>query len=243
MSSQNSTAGRNWTTILTVLGTVASIVVSAIAIVVSYWAFDVSERTEGRASGKIKAKFEDLGIFPTEQKFLPPGVKMEKEDSMYTFTIPDLQNFLEWSPSIKIKNIGEYPIDNLHVDVQYLTGGMMGKDVKQIHPIPILGTGISTEEPPMFGKLEKSKFAILSIKKPLLQQMLKATMGEKFKDKEHFGVFEVRTFCRIVGATSYDRPERPDFPRFTLIWTPSHLEGNKIKLILGDQPQVHVMDQ
>ncbi len=229
----------NWTAV----GTVISIVVSAASFYVSYQAKEISERAEGRVSGKIKAHFEDLGIFPTEQKYVPPGVKMEKEDSMYTFTVGNLRDFMEWGPSIKIRNTGEYPIDNLHIDVQWLIGGMMGKDVKQIHPMPILGTGISTLEPPLFGKLDKGKFAVLSIKKPLLQQMLKATMGEQFKNKEHFGIFEVRTFCRIVGATAYDRPDQPAFPRFKLIWTPSRLEEDNIKLILNEHPQVLMMDQ
>jgi hypothetical protein len=243
MSNQNFTAGRNWTTILTVLGTVVSIVVSAVAIVVSYWAFDVSERAEGRASGKIKAKFEDLGIFPTERKYVPDGIEMEFLDGIHVFSIKNLRDFMEWAPSIKVKNTGEYPIDSLHVDVLYEQGGMAGEGVKQIEPKPVLGTGISSLEPPLFGKLDKGKFAVLSIQKQLLEQMLKATLGEQFKDKRHFGVFEVRAFCRIVGATSYDRPDRPDFPRFGLVWTPSHLEEDNKKLILGQHSQVFIMDK
>ena len=243
MSSQNSPPGRNWAAILAVLGTGVPIVVSAIALVVSYWAFDVSKQAEARSSGKIKAKFEDLTVFPTEEKFVPPGVKKEKKDSLYVFTVDNLRSLMAWGPSVKIKNTGEYPIDSLHVDVQWLGGGAVGKGVEQIIPVPILGTGISSLEPPLFGKLEKGKFAILSIKKPLLQQMLKATMGEKFKDKQHYGLFEVRTFSRIVGATSYDRPDRPEFPRFFLIWTPSSLEEENVKLILEEHPQVLLRDE
>jgi hypothetical protein len=243
MTSQKPPTSSNRIDTLTLWIALASLVVSTISIVFSYWAFDVSKRAEGRASGKIKATFEDLGIFPTEREHIPDGIKTDFLDGIHVFSINNLRDFMEWGPSVKVKNTGEYPIDSLHVDVLYVQGGMVGEGVKQIEPKPVLGTGISSLEPPLFGKLDKGKFAVLTFQKQLLDQMLKATLGEQFKDKRHFGVFEVRTFCRIVGATSYDRPDRPEFPRFGLVWTPSQLDEDNKKLILGSNPQVFIMDK
>lgn len=104
MSSQNPPTSLSRFELLTFGVALASLVVSTISIVVSYWAFDVSKRAEGRASGKIKATFEDLTIFPTERKYVPEGIEMEFLDGIHVFSIKNLRDFIEWAPSCVMRS-------------------------------------------------------------------------------------------------------------------------------------------
>jgi hypothetical protein len=223
-----------WTTILSGLGSATSLVVSVVALFVSFQAKDVSQRTEDRASGKIKAKFEIVGVFPSDEKSLPAGIK---KSDFGSFSVDDPQSLIEWSPVIRIKNTGEYPIDSFRVEVQsWIQSRIPDDNIPKLRPI--FGTSVSVLESPPFGKLIPGQSALFSINKGLVEQMLKATPGKQWKDDKHYASFQLRTYCRIVGADSYDGPNRSEFPVLGLVWIPSQFTEDKIKLILEDQSHV-----
>ncbi len=218
---------------------VLSLVVALAALGVSFWQWKVAQRAEDRASGKIRANFEFIGIGNTDEKTLS---RLEKKTQLgfKAVYLDDVDKLVNWGPYVEVKNTGEEVIDGIRIEVELTTGMYIGPGVTQKDPVPYVVTQASSFEPHLAEKLQPGASATVLIVKPLLEQILPAKFEEK-NDLEYLGHFHVSVYCRIAGGTGYDRPTPDKTATLHFVWLPSGFPEEKCKKILAMQPTVRII--
>lgn len=200
----------------------------------------MNQAAQDRAAGKVKARFEFV-----DEKQDPNRFKefMRKQDGydQTVFRIESADELLQWSPHITIRNTGTEPIDAIKTDVNYIVGSVYGEGVKQIYPVPIVYNEVSSHEATTFGKLMPGQTAKIGIA-PLLMNHISRLKWADFAEKDHFGIFSVNVYCRLVGAGSYDRLEDKKSWVFEFHWRPSGFKSDakNVKELLELKPTIDI---
>jgi hypothetical protein len=77
---------------------------------------------------------------------------------------------------------------------------------------------------------------------PLLADQISRLKLRDFAEKDHFGVFTVNVYCRLVGSSSYDRMDEKDLTAFRFHWRPAGFKqaAKNMKELLEIKPSVTV---
>ncbi len=199
----------------------------------------IAQAAQDRATGRIQARYEFV-VEPTphpdrSKEFLR---KREGSDQMI-LRIESADELMRWSPYVRIKNTGTEPIDAIKTDVHYDLGAAYGAGVRQIEPAPMVINETSTYEATAFGKLEPGHSARIFVAPLLLNQITRLNLKE-YADKDHFGMFTVRVYCRLVGASSYDRMPDEKWVALMFHWRPAGFlpDAKHVKELLEKKPWI-----
>jgi hypothetical protein len=199
----------------------------------------IAQAAQDRAAGKVQARFE----FVDDQKRDPERFKefMRKKDGsdQLVFRIESADELLRWSPYVRIKNTGSEPIDAIKTDVHYDFGAAYGVGVQQIEPAPIVINETSSHEATTFGKLDPGHAARIYVASLLLSQITRLNFRD-YADRDHLGMFTVKVYCRLVGASSYDRMPDDQPVALTFHWRPAGFkpDAKNVKELLEKKPWV-----
>jgi hypothetical protein len=198
-----------------------------------------SQRADDRASGKLKAKFEFVGIGNTDEKTLAELTKKTKLDFPAVY-LDDVDRLVRWAPYVQVKNTGEEVIDGIQVVMDFMIGGVMGKGVTQITPQPYVVTQPTILLPTMSAKLMPGQTARIPLLKPLVEQIRGTGRTPYPEQEECFGAFRVSVYCRMFNSPAYDAPDKLKATTLYFAWLRSGFEGEQAKKILETQPRVRI---
>jgi hypothetical protein len=156
--------------------------VSTLSFGVSFYNMQLTQMAQDRATGKIKAKFEFVGVGNTDEKSLAPFYKKSKL-GFETVYIDDVEHLIKWNPFIEIKNTGEEVIDGIRVEVRFTSGMVV---TPKAAPTPYVLNEAIDLDLTLKEKVHPGQTAKVSMMKPLLGQMVQAQTQE-LADREPLG--------------------------------------------------------
>ncbi len=228
--------GTGWTTSTKI--SLFALLVSGIALFFSIRSSNIAQRTDDRTSGKLKAQFVLDRVGNTDEKATDPLYKKTQlgKEAIY---LDNVNRLVQWNPSVEVTNNGEENIHSFRVEVKFVQGFVVDIPPTSQKPTPYVFVPSSLElEVP--GKLEPGFSASFSIIRPLLAQMLQAQVPEKL-EREHWGSFSVKVYGRIVGGTTFDRPEPYKEAQLHFVWLPSAFSTKNSNSILESDTDVKVV--
>ena len=210
------------------------------ALCVAFWQYGLAQKAQDRASGKIRAKIEFVGIGNTDEKTLARFVKKSSLGFEAAY-LEDAKRLIQWNPYVEIKNTGDEIIDGMRVQVRFTNGVIISKKgVVPKHP-PYVLNGTTDLALPLKEKLRPGQKATVSLMKPLLGQLLQAQAPDQ-SEQEHIGSFEVTVYCKVAGGTTAsDRPEPYKSATLHFIWLPKGFTKEACKNVLDSNPSVTIM--
>jgi hypothetical protein len=214
-----------------------AIVISLTSLGVSLFQANLGQVGQDRASGKIRTKFEFVGVGNTDEKTLAPFYKMSFMGFQMVH-LEDVSRLVRWGPYVEIRNTGSEVIDGIRGEIQFTDGVVSPPEGMRI---PYALNEPTDVEIPLKQKLHPGQTATVSIMKPLVAQILKVqgqATGEKWKRN---GRFPVRAYCKIVGGpTASDRPEPFKEASLRFSWIPEGFTRDDCKGVLESQPLVSI---
>ena len=216
-----------------------AVMVAAGALAVAYWQYNLAQKVQDRAAGKVATKFEFIGVGNTDEKSLAPFYKKSSLGVEGVF-LQDVKQMIHCNPYVEVKNTGDEIIDGLRVEVRFSSGMIVIDKMQDAKPTPYVLSGATDLDLPLKEKLRPGQKATVSIMKPILGQLLQEQAQDR-GELEHVGHFEVTVYCKAPGGTTAgDRPEPYKFATLHFIWLPKGFTKEACKDILDSQPQVMI---
>ena len=199
----------------------------------------IARAAQDRASGKVQARFGFVENINRDPKKFKEFMRKKDGYDEEVFRIESADELIRWAPNVRIKNVGTEPIDAIKTDVHYMTGNAYGVGVRQIEPEPLVYNEKSSDEAATFGKLMPGKTARIDLS-PLLLAQISRLKWQDYPDKDHYGIFNIRVLCRLVGASSYDRMEDDSPMPVHFHWRPAGFKSDakNVKELMEIKPAI-----
>jgi hypothetical protein len=228
--------------------TIASMSLNLILTVIAVWSGISAAKSAAEAAnansllmGKTQASFELVEETNRDPARFKEFMRPKEGTDELVFRIESADELMRWGPYVRVKNTGTGPIDAIRIDVHYSYGSAYGIGVKQIEPIPLIVNDNSSHEATSFGKLMPGQTVRIALA-PILVNQISRLHWTDYADKDHMGIFTIRAYCRLVGATSYDRAPDEQTEVLTFHWRPAGLrpDAKHVKELLAIKPEVKI---
>lgn len=219
-----------------------ALLISILAACFTYWQSSVAQKALDRASGKVNAKLELVGMTP-KMEDIPPALieKFAEQGNIGGITLRSLDDLIALNPTVILKNVGDEPVETLRVETRFVTGAIdtIGLPAeKQREKTPWVLKQLEQEDYPLSQKLENNQTAKIPFMRGLLGQMMQA-QSEGQRDRKHLGKFEIRCYGKIVGGPTFDAAEAKEPLVLSFIWIPNGFPKEKCKEVIeGMKPAV-----
>jgi hypothetical protein len=201
----------------------------------------VSEKTLDLATGKTEAQLS-VRLYP-DQKDVPKAYRLKNrflEDAVY---FHDIDALLSLNPSVIVRNIGQEPVGTLKIETHFHFGFIDTTDLppdEQRNKTPWVLRQVEKEEYPLSEKLMPGQEVRVSIVRGLTGQMVQAQAVDQRKVSDHFGVFEINCYGKIVGGVIFDPAKEPIAMAFA--WKPTGFPEDRCqKVVETMQPQTEFL--
>ncbi len=201
----------------------------------------LSQESFDRSTGKCTAKLTVDSFSPTVDE-IPEQFKFSSFFGTEVVRFESLDQLIGLNPCLTVRNAGDEVIEALRVETKFVYGIIDGRDLppeKQFAPTPWVLKQVEREDHELGRELKPGERAAIPIARGLVSQMLEAQAADRAR-KDHYGMFEIRCYARMVGVSSFDGADYP-LVVMSFVWLPEGFTEDKCREFLDTfEPHVEV---